>query len=358
MCNRVSGMLLATVVLMLAMANPSDGEGKRVRLAFGVAIVDPSTAPWLSAGKTGGFWQEEGLDVQVIGFNGGAPALQLLANGQVEAVFAGTPTFSRFREEGLPLRTVAAAYDRNHMYPVVPIDSPIKTVADFRGKRLGVQTMTGAVELWMKVLLQNHGMTTNDLAAVIPVGTGAPAVHALRSGQIDILYEWHGHYALLENQFGLKFRRFDNDPSLVQSSFVQCFFVRDETIQNDPQLVVGLLRGIAKGIIFARENPRAAARGHFEQFPRTQPTGTSVEEAIDRTAKIISNNVELSAEGSEARRWGYVSQAQVERVRDVLYDAGVIKKKLPWQQYYTPEFIERANAFDPSEVVRRARAAK
>lgn len=349
---------LAALVWATSAAAPAAAQGKRVRLAYGVAAIDPSTAPWLSAAKTAGFWQEEGLDVQVTGFSGAGPALQLLANAQVDAVFTGTPDMLRLREEGLPIRTVANAYDSNHIYPVVLADSPIQKIQDFRGKKMGIQTMTGSIALWTKVLLQSNGLTLNDLAAMIPVGTGAPAVHAIKSGQVDILTEWHGHYALLETQFGLKFRKFDKDPSLAQNSFVQAFFVRDETMQNDPQMVIGLLRGIAKGIILARENPKAAARGHFEQFPRTQPTGVPLEEALERTAKIISINVELSTRSSQARRWGYASPAQVERVRDVLHEAGVIKKKLPWQEYYTPEFIDKVNAFDVDAVVRRAKGAQ
>jgi NitT/TauT family transport system substrate-binding protein len=347
--------VLLALTLALVGSTPAQ-QAKRVRLAYGVAAVDPSTAPWLSAAKTGGFWQEEGLDVQVTGFNGSGPALQLLASGQVEAVFTGTPDLFRLREEGLPIRVVASVYDRNHIYPVVLPDSPIQKIEDFKGKRMGVQTLTGAIPLWTKVLLQSHGLTMNDMAAVIPVGTGAPAVHALKSGQVDVLTEWHGHYALLETQFGINFRKFDKDPSLAQNSFVQGFFVRDDLIQKDPQLVAGLLRGVAKGIILARENPRAAARGHFEQFPRTQPTGTSPEEALERTAKIISINVELSTQSSQARRWGLATPANVERVRDVLLEAGVVKKKLEWQQYYTPEFIDKANGFDADTVIRRVKA--
>jgi NitT/TauT family transport system substrate-binding protein len=330
---------------------------KRVQLAYGVTGVDPSTAPWLSAAKTGGFWQEEGLDVQVTGFNGAGPALQLLANGQVDAVFTGTPDMMRLREEGMRIITVANAYDSNHIYPVVLDSSPIRTIQDFRGKRMGIQTMTGSIALWTKVLLQANGLKMEDLSTVIPVGTGSPALHALRSGQIDILTEWHGHYALLETQFGLKFRKFDDDPSLSQNSFVQAFFVREETAEKDPQMVLGLLRGIAKGIIFARENPEATARGHFEQQPRTRPTNVSLDEAVQAAGKVIRENVKLSLKTTADRNWGYATQAQVERVRDVLLEAGIIKQKLGWEQYYTPRFVKEMNTFDVDAVIKRAKAA-
>lgn len=342
-----------------ALAAPHIARAQRrtVKLGYGVSVIDPSTAPWLSAAKTGGFWQADGLDVQVTGFNGAGPALQLLANNQVDVVFTGTPDAMKLREVGEPVRSIANAYDRNHNYPAVPIDSPIKTIEEFRGKRMGIQTMTGSIYLWEKVLLQRHGMAMSDLASVIPVGTGAPAVHALESKQIDILGEWHGHYAFLETVLGLKLRKFDQDPVLSEYSFVQAFFARDETIQKDPQMLTNLLRGVAKGIRFAIANPKAAVRGHFEQFPNSRPTGTARETVVEQSAKVVSINVELSKQSLLARHWGMAEPKQIENVRDALAENDVIKKKLPWQDYFTPQFVQPLNDFDENAIVQQAKAA-
>lgn len=348
-----AGALAATV----AAPRHAKAAGRPLKLAYGVAVVDPSTAPWLSAAKTGGFWQAAGLDVQVTGFQGAGPALQLLASGQVDAVFTGTPDAMRMVEAGIPIRTVASAYDHNHNYPVVLADSPIHTIEEFRGKRMGLQTMTGSIYLWEKVLLQSHHMSYSDLASVIPVGTGATAVHALTSHQIDILGEWHGHYALLEVVFGLKLRKFDHDPALAKYSFVQAFFVRDEMIQKEPDTVAGLLRGVAQGIRFAIENPQAAVRGHFEQFPSSRPTGVSLETAVERAAKVVSINVELSTKTTMAQKWGDASPDAIDSVRDALIGAGILHKKLPWKDYYTPQFVAAMNNYDVEAVVKKAKAA-
>src|SRR5450759_2198378 len=129
----------------LAAPHIARAETRTVRLGYGVSVIDPSTAPWLSAAKTGGFWQAAGLDVQVTGFNGAGPALQLLANNQLDVVFTGTPDAMKLRDIGVPIRTIANAYDRNHNYPAVAADSPIKSIEEFRGKRMGLQTMTGSI---------------------------------------------------------------------------------------------------------------------------------------------------------------------------------------------------------------------
>ncbi len=360
---RMPSLSLATFGAALALAvalaaNPAAAQNKKVKLAYGVTVVDSSTAPWLSAAKTGGFWQEEGLDVEVTGFNGAGPALQLLASGQVDVVFTGTPEMFHMRGEGVAIKAIANAYDKNHNYPVVAADSPITTIEGFKGKRIGVQTMTGSIVMWMDTFLGAHGLSKKDMGEIIPVGTGATAVHALTTNQIDVLIEWHGHYALLESQFGLKFRKFDNEPALTSAAFVQDFFAREETIKNDPKMLTGVLRGVAKGILLARTNPAAAARGHFEQFPSTRPTNVPLEEAVKKAGEVIAENVELSEESSKAQRWGYVEPAKIDRLRDLLADSGVIHKKLAWTEYYTPQFIDEVNKFDPAVVVAKAKSMK
>jgi len=322
-----------------------------VRLAYGVAAIDPSTAPWLSAPKTAGFWQEEGLNVEVTGFNGAGPALQLLSNGQVDAVFTGTPILYQLRGEGASLKAVASVYDRNHVYPVVPMDSDIETIEDFVGKRLGILDLQGSVALWMKVLLAEHGMTLDDFESVTPVGAGAPAVEAFTGGEIDVLAEWHGHYATLRELFDLEFKAFDDDPALTEYNFVQAFFVTDEMIANSPEIVEGLVRGMAKGVIFADANPEAAAEGHFRQFPATIPTDVDFETAVAQAAAIIKENVQLGIGSAMEGQAGIMHEENVAAVRDALVAAGQLENPLEPDEYFTNEFVERANNFDPAEIV-------
>lgn len=352
----VSSVCIAAFGLSV-MSTSADAQDRKVRIAYGVAVVDPSTAPWLSAAKTGGFWQEEGLDIEVTGFQGAGPAFQLLAQGQADIVFTGTPDMMRLREEGVNIKCVANVYDRMHVYPVVLPESPIQSIEEFRGKNVGVQVLTGSVRVWTDMLLKAHDMTLDDLGAAIVVGTGAPAVQALQTGQVDVMVQWHGHYALLETQFGLQFRRFDDDPALRENSFVHCVHTTERLIEEEPEVVLGVLRGMAKGIIFSQENPEAVASGHFDQYPRTLPQGVSREQAVADAAAVISQNVELSVSTSNAGEWGIAAQAQVEGVRDALVESGTLTQAFPWEDYYTSQFIEAANDFDRDEIIARSRAA-
>jgi NitT/TauT family transport system substrate-binding protein len=122
-------------------------------------------------------------------------------------------------------------------------------------------------------------------------------------------------------------------------------------------MLAGVMGGIAKGIRYAMENPKAAVRGHFQQFPNSKPSGMDEAAAIEQSAKVVAINVELSRRTTLAKGWGQASQQQVELVRDALFDNEIIKKKLPWQDYFTAQFIPGMNAYDADAVVAKARAA-
>lgn len=357
--------LAALVAVAVASCGGSSANGsgtasvrQTLHVVYGVTTPDISTAPWLSAGNTGGFWSQMGLDVKVTGVNGASPALQLLANGQADAVYTGLPDFFPLKGTGAPDHIVASVYSTNHVYPVVLQDSPITTVEQFKGKRLCVLALAGNPYLMMQLLMQSHGMSMKDFSSVTPVGSGAPALALLQNHSCDVLAEWHGNYAVMEQQAGVHFRKFNTDPALKTYAFVQGYFFPDDTIKNKPDLVTKFLRGAAEGVIFSDQNPQAAAAGHYKMFPQSKATGVSEAEALKAGAAIIKENVQLSAPAAYKHQFGLASQAQVEAVRAALLDAGIMKTKLPWTDYYTDRFIKGANDFDVNAVIRQAKSAK
>src|SRR5882762_1781988 len=116
------------ILLTLAAWHPAQADLKKVRVAYGQPAITPSASPWLSAANTGGFWRDEGLDVEVRGINGLGAVLALLANGQLDAIFVGSSDTLRAIESGAPVKIVANAYDMNINYPVVLEGSPIHSI--------------------------------------------------------------------------------------------------------------------------------------------------------------------------------------------------------------------------------------
>ena len=138
----------------------------------------------LRIGITQGAFKKVGLDIEVSDFGGGAKLQQAFVAGAVDiAVSAGTDM--AFIAKGAPERAVAAMGSKPVLGLVVPYDSPLKTVDDLKGKKVGVTTV-GSLTAWlMQRLMQQKGWKPGDVT-LVPIGSELSNEIALVStNQID-----------------------------------------------------------------------------------------------------------------------------------------------------------------------------
>lgn len=316
----------------------SGGPLRKVRLAYGVRVIGPDAAAYTSVPKQEGFWQRQGLDVDIQSLDTG-PAFQLLAQGRLDFLIAGSGSGLPLVESGAPIKAIAASYRLNIFYPVVLQGSEIGSLRELKGKNIGLFTPAGSAVIMLDAVLHEYGLTRDDLASVVTVGTGAPAINALRTGQIDVYFGYQGAYNTIEATSDVRFRRFNDDPLFLRTAFASPgIWTRTELIERDPKLVDDFLRGISAGIAFARKNPETAVDDHFTLYPQTRPAGDRPKElAVDALVKNLSTFSEP---------YGMVSEENVAATAAVMNRAGVIKKVEPASRYYTSEFIESANRID------------
>ena len=85
-----------------------------------------------------GFYEEEGLEVEI---KAGGPDIsppQVIAGGGADVVLDWMPSALASREKGLPLVNIAQPFKSSGMMLTCRKDTGIKTPADFKGKTLGV----------------------------------------------------------------------------------------------------------------------------------------------------------------------------------------------------------------------------
>lgn len=328
---------------------------RKVTINYGVNQFAPSTAPVFAIPKAMKFWEEEGLDVTIEGGAGGSAALQALVNKTSVMTFTGTPNLMQIRQAGVPLIAVASAYHRNIYYPVVKADGPISSLQDLKGKTVGVCRLASACVYWLDAVLEAEGIDPSTVTKVAP-GDGAAAWHALNSGAIAGMMWWDAAYAQMET-VGAKFKRFDSLPVMQGLSFIQGLFVHEDLVKSDPKLIIGLLRGIAKGVAFAKANPEAAVRIHWSVFPISKPASLSEEKAMANA--LVELNTQLNnMPDADKKVFGKVSLEDVQAVTKVMVDQKVIKTSFPPEQYYTDQFVQAANDIDVAAIAAKAKAHK
>src|SRR5690606_6239053 len=119
--------------------------------------------------------------------------------------------------------------------------------------------------------------------------------------------------------------------------YIQGLFVHEDLIKSDPKLITGLLRGIAKGVAFAKANPEAAVRVHWSVFPISKPASLPEDKAMANA--LLELNAQLNnMPDADKKVFGKVSLEDVKAVTKVMVEQNVIKKSFAPEQYYTDQF--------------------
>ncbi|WP_454691548.1 ABC transporter substrate-binding protein [Achromobacter aloeverae] len=142
----------------------------------------------LTIAEVRGYFKDEGLEVTIPDFAGGAKALQAVVGGSADVV-------SGAFEHSLNLQSKGQFY-RNFVLqgraPLIGFGVSTKTLAnykspaDLKGKKIGVTAPGSSTNMVINFFLAKHGMKPSDVS-IIGVGAGAGAITALRSGQVDAM---------------------------------------------------------------------------------------------------------------------------------------------------------------------------
>lgn len=140
----------------------------------------------LTIAEKKGFFTEEGLNVTINDFAGGSKSLQALVGGSVDVVTGAYEHTIRMQNKG---QDIVAVCDLGRFPGIVigvrkQLAGEIKTIADLKGKKIGVTAPGSSTALMLQYALIKNGLKADD-AAAIGIGGGASAVAAVKNGEID-----------------------------------------------------------------------------------------------------------------------------------------------------------------------------
>src|ERR671920_2064786 len=142
----------------------------------------------LTIAERRGFFKEQGLDVEINDFGGGAKSLQALVGGSVDVVTGAYEHTIRMQAKG---QDVVAVTELGR-FPAIVIAvkkekaGEVKSAADFKGLKIGVTAPGSSTALTAQYAMVKAGLKPSD-AAIIGVGSGASAVAAMKKGEIDVI---------------------------------------------------------------------------------------------------------------------------------------------------------------------------
>jgi sulfonate transport system substrate-binding protein len=210
-----------------------------------------------------------GIEVKWIDFQFGPPLLEAINVGSVDFGFVGDspPIFAQ--AGGARIRYVAAVKsDGNTQAIIVPKDSPIKTLADLKGKRVAFGKGSSAHNL-LVAALEKGGLTWNDITPA-PLAP-ADATAAFVKGSVDAWSIWDPYLALSELKEGARVIAFDKDVHKPNAFYI----AGTDFVEKYPAVVARLNE------TFASEGRWADT--HHEEVAKAQADATGVDiEAVRR----------------------------------------------------------------------------
>ena len=350
---KVLGLAASLVILAVG----ASASAENLRVGWCTKAVTSATSPWAIAMKLG--WLDKaGLGITVIPTGGMSDCMRLVATRDYFLALSGLEALPTMREQGVKMRIMYTAY-RNYIFGIkVPADSPIKAVADLKGKKIGVNSMSSNGVMVTRAMAVSAGLDPQKDINIVVIGEGAQAAAQLKNKQADAYSAFDTAYVLVENA-GVPLRDLPNtDVEKFPSSGM---YALEENITGKRKEMVELGRAFAMGQIFAMANPEAAVCILWEVFPQTKPTAIDEATALSNEVKLLNARAQswsLDADKMGVKRWGESVGANYQAYYDWLAGQKVIKQKIDAKDVFTNELIDDINNFNAAEVVAAAKAYK
>lgn len=214
----------------------------------GVPSITITTMPLVVA-KEAGFFQQEGLDVEVVVMPASLNIKVLLAGDIQFATTVGSAVVAAVR--GINVRTVMVFVER----PLLDLvgTSGVRSIEELKGKLVGISSRGGLHDVTMQRILEKSGIKGGE-ATVITVGGQGPMFAAIKSGRIaaGLLNPPYNFIAYRE---GMNKLAFGGDFLRLPSTGLVTL---DETLQRSPEQVRRMTRAVSRARAFARENKSRA----------------------------------------------------------------------------------------------------
>jgi NitT/TauT family transport system substrate-binding protein len=210
-----------------------------------------------------GYYKEEGLDVELQDLQGGSKALTAMIGGSTQVTSgyyehtiqmqAKNQSIKAFVDMGLSSGLALVVAPKN--------EGSIKSVADLKGKNVGVTAPGSSTDMLVKYLLSKNGFQPTD-AAVSAIGAGSSAVAAVQNNQVDAAVMLEPDISVLAKQLG-----------------------KQPVILQDVRTIEGL-----KEVFGTDSWPSACLYAKTDWLQQNQDTGKKLARAIKRTLDYISQH--------------------------------------------------------------------
>jgi NitT/TauT family transport system substrate-binding protein len=180
-------MLAALVVLgatFVATTTASAHSAKRSRITIMVGGIDKIIYATATLAKSLGYYEKAGVDIYPLDSPAGIEEADALVAGQIDAAMGYYNHTVDLAGKGKATECVVQIGLTPGHAILVPTNSSIKSLADIKGKVMGITGTGSSTDFEMRYLGIRNGVQPDQFTR-LPVGAGATFIAAFQHGQID-----------------------------------------------------------------------------------------------------------------------------------------------------------------------------
>lgn len=313
--TRLATLLTALIAFGIAALPFAAQAADTVRI--GKAVTSSFTFAALEVGKEQGIWASEGIDIQISAFRGDGQLQQAFSAGALDFGLGSGPAMG-YTVKGVPARAVASiAEEPRDMSVVVTNNSPVKTIDDLKGKRIGVTT-AGSLTDWLARRLAVNKGWGSDGVEVVPLGEMRTRLAAMKSGDLDASVTATEESLQIQEQGAGRMLMTFGDT--VPDFDTHVIFASDALRKTNPDLVRRVLRAWFKTIAFMRANRAETVKSVAKTMGLSEAV---IDMAYDEEVKMLSRDGSFSPKSLEVIRVSLKDLGILDQVPEAsaLYDA-------------------------------------
>lgn len=330
--TRRTGAIIGVVLALVAAAGvfaylqsrPAQ-ESATTPVSLRLAWVYDMAEVGLFVAQDKGYFRQNGLDLKMEPGGFGLDPIKLVAAGTNDFGVAGAGNLLLARAQGVPVVAIGAEFQDTPVGFIVRKDSGVRSFADFRGKRVGIQTGSDTDVLY-RALLSRNGMNSKDVREVPIQYDPTPFV----SGQIDVLPGY-----VTNQPVTLRSKGMDVDVLSAGSQgldyYGNVYFTSEKMLREHPERVRAFLAAARKGWETSFTDKPAAVAAVQSRSKDFDPKDLNV--IYDAVMPFVRPSGSVPLLGMSESKWTTTGK--------VLEDAGLLTGKIDVTKAYTTDFLPR-----------------
>lgn len=223
---------------------------------------------FLYAAQEQGYFEEEGVKVNLITPAGTDDGIKLVASGKADLAISYPRQVIVARGENIPVKLVGTIVGSPLNHLMVRKDSGVNSLKDLEGKKVGYPSFD-IDKKTVEAMVKEAG---GDPSKVEFVDVGYDLMPAIQTKRVDaIIGGFINHEKILLEKEGIELVTFNPVDSKIPNIYELGFIASEDGLSNNKEAIEGFLKAAKKGFEYTKNNPDKAVdlvmKAQNESFP-------------------------------------------------------------------------------------------